>query len=108
MTMFEDREKSYENKFAHDAELEFRIHARSYKLLGLWAAKLMGFNEEQARHYALEVVNSTIEHHGEENIVQKIWLDLQKHGSQYAADLIRKELNHLSIIAKRQIMEEPY
>ena len=42
MTTFEDREKGFERKFAHDEELKFRATARRNKLLGLWAAEKLG------------------------------------------------------------------
>ncbi len=42
MTTFEDREKGFERKFAHDEELKFRATARRNRLIGLWAAEKMG------------------------------------------------------------------
>ena len=38
---FEDRERAFESKWAHDEELRFKIVARRNKLLGLWAAEQM-------------------------------------------------------------------
>ncbi|NBO19216.1 MAG: DUF1476 family protein, partial [Proteobacteria bacterium] len=48
MTTFDDRDKAFENKFAHDEELKFKIHARAVKLLGLWAAGLLGKNTQES------------------------------------------------------------
>ena len=48
MSTFDDRENAFENKFAHDAEMQFKADARHNKLLGLWAAKMMGKYEENA------------------------------------------------------------
>ena len=48
MSSFDEREKGYEKKFAHDAELRFKATARRNKLLGLWAAELMGKTGDDA------------------------------------------------------------
>ena len=58
MSTFDDRENAFENKFAHDAEMQFKAEARANKLLGLWAAELMGKSAEDAAEYAKEVVKS--------------------------------------------------
>ena len=58
MTTFNDREKGFENKFAHDEEMQFRAHARRNKMLGLWAASLLGKTGEDADAYAMEVVQA--------------------------------------------------
>ncbi len=49
MTSFKDREKGFENKFAHDQEMQFRITARRNRLVGEWAAGLMNLTEEEDR-----------------------------------------------------------
>ena len=59
MTTFDDRENAFENKFAHDAEMQFRAEARRNKLLGLWAAELMGKTGDDAEAYAREVVKES-------------------------------------------------
>ena len=61
MTTFDDRERSFETKFAHDAELRFKAEARRNRLLGEWAAGLLGKNGDEARTYALTVVTSDFE-----------------------------------------------
>ena len=54
MTTFDDREQGFENKFAHDEEVEFKATARRNRALGLWAAGLMGLEgdhlEEEYEH----------------------------------------------------------
>ena len=56
MTTFDDRERGYEAKFAHDADLRFRAEARRNRLLGEWAAGLLGKMGDDARTYAMAVV----------------------------------------------------
>ncbi|MEA3389080.1 MAG: DUF1476 domain-containing protein, partial [Pseudomonadota bacterium] len=58
MTTFDDREKAFENMFAHDQEMEFRIQARRNRLLGEWAAVKMGLTPEETDAYAKAVVQA--------------------------------------------------
>ena len=69
MASFEDREKGFERKFAHDEELKFKATARRNKLLGLWAAELMGLSGDAAQAYAREVIKADLEEPGEEDVV---------------------------------------
>ena len=52
MSQFDDRKKAAENKFSIDKELEFKATARRNKLLGQWAAGLMGMEGEAIDAYA--------------------------------------------------------
>jgi len=76
MSSFDDRENAYENKFAHDAETQFKIDARRNKLTGLWAAELLGKTGEAADAYALEVIKSDFEEAGDEDVIRKLVADL--------------------------------
>lgn len=77
MTTFDDREKAFENKFAHDAELKFKAEARRNKLLGLWAAGLLGHRDEAAEAYAQTVIIADLEEPGEEDVLEKLTRDLE-------------------------------
>ena len=103
MTTFDDREHAFENKFAHDAEMLFRAEARRNKLLGLWAAELMGKKGPDAEAYAKEVVKSDFEEPGHEDVVRKVAGDL---GDAATADEIRKKMDELLVVAKGQMLEE--
>ncbi|MGB5869998.1 MAG: DUF1476 domain-containing protein [Albidovulum sp.] len=103
MTTFDDRENAFENKFAHDEELRFRTEARRNKLLGLWAAGLMGKSGDDAAAYAKEVVASDFEEAGEEDVFRKVSSDL---GTKAEEAVIRAKMAELMIEAKRQIMNE--
>ncbi len=76
MTSFDDRESAYENKFAHDAETQFKIDARRNKLVGLWAAELLGKSGDEAAAYAVEVIKSDFEEAGDEDVIRKLAADL--------------------------------
>src|SRR6056297_3893371 len=103
MTTFDDRESAFENKFAHDEEMKFRAEARRNKLLGLWAAELLGKTGADADAYAKEVVLSDFEEAGHEDVVRKVAGDL---GDLADADTIRGKMDQLMLIAKDQLMKE--
>lgn len=103
MSSFDDRENAFENKFAHDAEMQFKAEARRNKLLGLWAAELMGKSGEAAADYAKEVVKSDFEEAGDDDVLRKVAGDL---GSKADAQTIRAKMDALMIEAKEQLMSE--
>jgi hypothetical protein len=103
MTTFDDRENAFEAKFAHDAEMQFRAEARRNKLLGLWAADLMGKSGDAAAAYAVEVVKSDFQEAGDEDVYRKVSGDL---GALADETTIRTKMAELMIEAKRQIMSE--
>ena len=103
MSTFDDRENAFENKYAHDAEMQFKAEARRNKLLGLWAADLMGKSGEAAAEYAKEVVKADFEEAGHEDVVRKVSGDL---GGKASDDEIRAKMAELLIEAKAQLMKE--
>jgi hypothetical protein len=103
MTTFDDRESAFENKFAHDEEMKFKAEARRNKLLGLWAAELLGKTGEDADTYAREVIASDFEEAGHEDVVRKVAGDL---GDLADADTIRGKMDELLRIAKAQLVKE--
>jgi len=103
MTTFDDRESAFENKFAHDAEMQFRAEARRNKLLGLWAAELIGKTGDEADAYAKEVVKADFEEAGHEDVVRKVSGDL---GDIATADEIRAKMAELLAVAKGQLVQE--
>ena len=103
MTTFDDRENAFETKYAHDAEMQFKADARRNKLLGLWAADLMGKDEAAAADYAREVVKSDFEEAGHEDVYRKVSGDL---GDLADEASIRAKMAELLIEAQAQIMAE--
>lgn len=103
MTTFDEREQAFEAKFAHDNDMQFRAEARRNKLLGLWAAELMGKTGEAAEAYALEVVNADFEEAGSEDVVRKVAADL---GDKASAEVIRAKLTEMMSRAKAQLVKE--
>ncbi len=103
MSTFEDRENAFENKFAHDAQMQFKAEARRNKLLGLWAAELMGKSGDEAEAYAKEVVKSDFEEAGDEDVFRKVAGDL---GAKASEDEIRAKMTELMSEAKSQLLDE--
>lgn len=103
MAGFDDRENAFENKFAHDAEMQFKAEARRNKLLGLWAAGLMGKSGQDAEDYAKQVIKADFEEAGDEDVFRKISGDL---GGKADAAAIRDKMASLMAEAKSQLMSE--
>jgi hypothetical protein len=103
MTTFDDRENAFESKFAHDADMQFKAEARRNKLLGLWAADLMGLSGEAAAEYAKEVIKSDFEEAGHEDVYRKVSGDL---GAKVDESTIRTKMTELMVEAKSQLMSE--
>jgi hypothetical protein len=106
MTSFEDREKSFERKFALDEELRFKSTARRNKLLGLWAAEKMELSGDEAQAYAREVVKADLEEPGEEDVFRKIRGDFDAKGVDQSDHQIRRAMVELLAEAVRQIEAE--
>lgn len=103
MAIFNEREEAFEKKFAHDQELQFKVEARRNKLLGLWAAELMGKTGDEAQAYALEVVKADFQEKGDEDVFRKIAADL---GELADEQTIRTKMVELREVAKAQVMAE--
>jgi hypothetical protein len=103
MTAFDNRETAFENKYAHDEELRFKVTNRRNKLLGLWAAGELG--KADADGYAKEVVLSDFEAPGDDDVLNKVLGDLKAANIQTSAEQVRAKMNELLPEAKKQIME---
>lgn len=103
MTTFDDREHAFEAKYAHDSEMQFRAEARRNKLVGLWAAELMGKSGDAAAEYAMSVVSADFEEAGIEDVVRKVAADL---AGKASAEAVRAKMTELLQVAKAQLMSE--
>lgn len=101
MSGMSDREKAYENKFAHDQELRFKAEARRNKLLGLWAAELLGKADADA--YAKEVVVSDFEEAGDDDVFRKVRADFDAAGIAVTDEAIREKMIELLGVAIAQV-----
>jgi hypothetical protein len=106
MTTFDDREKAFEGKSAHSAEMQLRAEARRNKLLGLWAAELLGKRGTDADDYAKEVVMSDIEEAGDEDVLRKVYADLDAAGVTITTEILRQKMDALIAVARQQLNDE--
>ena len=106
MSTFDDRERAFESRFAHDEEMKFRILARRNRLLGEWAARQMGLSEDETDAYAKDVVRADFEEAGDEDVIRKLLGDLTGAGCSVDEAGVRAALEEKSVEAKRQLMSE--
>jgi hypothetical protein len=105
VTTFDDRERAFEAKFAHDEEMAFRVIARRNRLLGQWASNLMKLTPEEADAYSKAVVQAEFEEAGDEDVVRKLLGDLTAAGVETDEGAVRKALEEQVIEARRQLLE---
>lgn len=106
MSTFDDREDKFEKKFAHDAALKFKAEARRNKLLGLWAAALLGKEGDSADAYVKEVIKADLEEAGDEDVFRKIRADFDAAGVDQSDHQIRRHMDECLEEAVKQIQSE--
>ncbi|MCI4646512.1 MAG: DUF1476 domain-containing protein [Hyphomonadaceae bacterium] len=105
MSTFDDRERAEEAKYALDQETQFKVMARRNKLLGLWAADLMGKTGAEAEAYAKEVVLSDLEEAGDEDVFRKVRGDFDSAGIDRTDKQIREQMAELLPVAREAILK---
>ncbi|NBB97955.1 MAG: DUF1476 family protein [Alphaproteobacteria bacterium] len=103
MTTFNDRERAFENKYAHDAEMQFKAVARRNKKLGLWAAGVLGKSGDDAEAFAMDVIRADFEEAGHEDVFRKVAADLDGKADETA---IRAKMAELLAEAKAELAGE--
>jgi hypothetical protein len=103
MTTFDDREQGFEKKFALDQEQEFKAGARRNRMLGEWAAGVMGLEGARIAEYAQAVVKSDFELPGDEDVLRKVFEDLKGAGVQVSESEVRRRMDELLAQAREQV-----
>ena len=98
MNSFDERGKSFEQKFAHDQELQFKVSARRNKYIGEWTSKILGYDEEKEKEYIQSVIKADFAEAGDEDVFRKIKDDLKNHN--ILDENIRKKMDELNDKAK--------
>ena len=106
MTTLDNREKGFENRFAHDGDMLFKAEARRDKLLGLWLAEEMGLSGKDADNYAMSVVVSDLKEPGYEDVIGKVMADIEARDLDISRHRLDKKMEELFIEAKQQIFNE--
>ena len=102
MSSFDEREKSFEKKFAHDEELKFKVNSKRNKYLGEWASEILGKKNEEKDQYILEVIKSDFSEPGDEDIIKKLYQDLKS--KNISENDVREKLNELLHVAKKDFL----
>ena len=102
MSSFDERQKGFEKKFAHDEELQFKVNARRNKYLGQWASKLLGYNEKQEKDYIQSVIKADFQEAGDEDVFRKIQADLKGHN--ISDDEVRNKMREFNEKAKSEFV----
>ena len=100
MSSFDEREKSFEKKFAHDEELQFKVSARRNKYIGQWVSQILGYNPDQEKNYIESVIKADFAEAGDEDVFSKIKADLKDH--KFSDEEIRKKMDELNEKAKSE------
>ena len=98
MSSFEDRKKSFEKKFAHDQELQFKVSARRNKYLGEWVSQILNYNSDQEKEYIQLVIKADFAEAGDEDVFRKIKEDLKE--KNISDEELRKKMDELNEKAK--------
>ena len=98
MSSFDEREKGFEKKFAHDEELQFKVSARRNKYIGQWVSQILGYNPEQEKEYIQSVIKADFAEAGDEDVFRKLKEDLKDHN--ISDEEIRKTMDELNEKAK--------
>ena len=102
MNTFDEREKSFEKKFAHDEELQFKVSARRNKYLGQWASQILGYNSDQEKEYIQSVIKADFAEAGDEDVFRKLKADLKDHN--ILDEKIRNKMDELNEKAKSEFI----
>ena len=100
MSSFDEREKSFEKKFAHDEEQQFKINARKNKYLGEWASKILGYSDEKEKEYIQSVIKADFAEAGDGDVFRKLKGDLKD--QNISDEEIRKKMDELNEKAKSE------
>lgn len=106
MTEMKDREKAYENKYAHDQAQQFKIEARACKLFGLWLAEAMGLEDEEAEAYAKTVVAANLDEAGFDDVLRAVRPDIEAKELKLGDEALLAQLDSFMARAKRDLMEQ--
>ena len=106
MTTFNDREKSFEKKFAMDEELKFKAEARRNRLLGQWAAGKLGLSGTAVDDYVKAVRKADLAQKGDDDVFQKVKNDLKDKGVSVTDSELRQAMNEFLAAAVQQLQAE--
>jgi hypothetical protein len=99
----DDRRKGFESKWAHDADLRFKVEARRNRMLGMWAAAHKGLSGQAAEDFAISVINADFEKPGDEDVFDKLRSELD---ASLSDAVIRAKMRELLDAAGEAVMKD--
>lgn len=103
MTTFDERQKGFEKKFAHDQELKFKAEARRNNMIGAWAAEKLGLTGDAVAEYQKEVRRADLEEKGDDDVIRKLRADFDAKGVSVSDEEIRQQMVEMLAQAITQI-----
>lgn len=102
----DERKRAFEEKFARDQELAFRVESRASRLMGLWVAEKLGLSEDDAKLYARDVVSANLDEPGLNDVLRKVRTDITARNVEISDHTLRKQIEKFLAEAKEQLMHE--
>ena len=93
MNKFDEREKSFEKKFAKDQELQFKVSAKRNKYLAEWAGSKLGKNDDEKQSYVQELIKADMEETGNEDVFRKVKKDFENSAISMDDSEIRNQMS---------------
>jgi hypothetical protein len=103
MSTFDEREKGFEKKFAHDADLKFKAESRRNKMLAEWAAGKLGISGAALEDYIKAVRKADLAEKGDDDVFRKVAKDLADKGVKVADAEIRSKMAEFLAVAVQQV-----
>ncbi len=105
MTTFDERERGYEARAAHDADVEFKAQARRDRLLAQWVGPKLGLEGEALADYVTAVWRADLKRPGDGDVYDKVMVDLQAGGVPVTGAELRAQMDALLVQARRELAE---
>jgi hypothetical protein len=105
MSTFDNREESFEKRYVHEQELQFRAEARRNKLFGLWAAEKLGKSGPEAEAYAEALVVAEASAHADDLVISKVKADFAAAGVDQSEHQLRRTLDELLETARAEVKQ---
>ena len=106
MSKMQDREKAFEKKFAHDAEMTFKAEARRNRKLAVWVGEKMGMNEEEAKAYGGVLIAADLKEAGDDDVITKILADAKEKNVTLDEAELKEKSSDLLAETKAELMEQ--
>ena len=106
MTTFDERERSFEKRFAIDQERKFKAAARRTTLLGEWAASRLGLSGAAVGDYVKALHKVEVESKGGDAVLKQVSQDLTDKGVAVSAAELNEVMQALTAKVEAQLAEK--